>query len=233
LDTLVALDQPHVGDRDAFGKARDVGVDFGHAREISITVDVGRRRNVEAARQVTVFNHAVMANNATVADRGVEDHAVEADEDFAAEGTRAVHDGAMGDRGVLADRDLGTGLGVDDHAILDVGIRADHNRFDVAVVIDLISTDHCVRSNKHVLGDDHVAADDGGRINEGALVDSGEVAGRVASNHSGGEIADDPRHASQFTATMLNDEARQFQLVCPSRSTAKPCRRVFSVMVTA
>ncbi|EXI69141.1 MAG: hypothetical protein AW07_04298 [Candidatus Accumulibacter sp. SK-11] len=78
-----------------------------------------------------------------------------------------MHDGTVVNRGVFADIDQGTGLGVDDDAVLDVGMGADADRLEIAVGIDLVGTDHRVGADEDVFLDDDLAADDGGLVDVG------------------------------------------------------------------
>ncbi len=92
-------------------------------------------------------------------------------------------DGAVGNGTVFADHHHRAGLGVDDHPILDIGMRTDDDGLHVAIGIHFVSTDHRVRTDEDVFMDDDLAAQDGGLIDVGAFVDVRQVAVRVFANH--------------------------------------------------
>lgn len=79
----------------------------------------------------------------------------------------------MRDGSALTNHYRGTVFGVDDHAILDVGVRTNDDRLNVPALIHLIRTDDSVRTNEHVLADLDTTTDDGGGIDKAAFVDNG------------------------------------------------------------
>jgi len=100
-----------------------------------------------------------------------------------ADGAGAVHDGAVGDRGALADGHGAAGLGVDHHAVLDVGMGADDDGIHLAFFVDLIGADDGVRADEDVFVHDDLAAQDGGLVDVSGFVNLGQIAGGVASKH--------------------------------------------------
>src|SRR5450830_170356 len=130
---------------------------------------------------MAAVHHRVIAHHAAVADHAVEHHAVETDEGVMTDCAWAVHDGAVGDGGTLADGDGAAGLGVDHHAVLDIGMGADDDGLHIAFFIDLIGANDGVGADEDIFVHDDFAAQDGGLVDIGGFVYLGQVAGRVAS----------------------------------------------------
>jgi len=183
LQAFVALHQFVIGAYHVFGKLRGLSGDAGHGGKVGTRPDALGGWYVETGRQVGAIDHGVVADDAAIANGAVEQDAVEADEDVVADHARAMHDGAMGNGGVFADIDQGAGFGVDDDPVLDIGMGADADRFEVAVGIDLIGTDDGVGTDEDVFLDDDLAADDGGLVDVGGFVNLRQVAARVLADH--------------------------------------------------
>ncbi|UGA38689.1 hypothetical protein JOS77_02645 [Chromobacterium haemolyticum] len=109
---------------------------------------------------------------------------LKADEDAFAHGAGAVNDGAVGDGGVRAYGDGGAALGVDDHAVLDIGVGADDDGFHLAVGVHFVGADHRVGADEDIVVDDDLAAEDGGLVDVGGFGDQRQVAGGVLAYHA-------------------------------------------------
>src|SRR5574340_1121169 len=109
-----------VGARHRLGEIGRMGRDLFDPAEVRSGMDVGGGGDVESFRNVATFDYGVVPYNRAAADRAVEQHRVEADEDVVADDAWAVDDGAMSDGGVLADFHFPACFGMDHHAILDV-----------------------------------------------------------------------------------------------------------------
>ena len=95
-----------------------------------------------------------------------------------------MHDGAVGDRGMLTDFHQASRLGVDCHAVLNVRMGADDDRLHALFVVDLVGPNYCLRADEHVFLNDRLAADHGGLIEIGGLMDDRQVAIRVFPDHA-------------------------------------------------
>lgn len=99
-----------------------------------------------------------------------------------------MHDGPVGNGGPLPDRDGRAGFRVDDHAVLDVGVGADHRGLNVAIGRHFIGPDHGVGADKHVFLDDDQAAQNGRRVDKGTGMNPGQVAAGVFTDHEGSPL---------------------------------------------
>ncbi|MOA49341.1 hypothetical protein D3C78_1722090 [compost metagenome] len=97
----------------------------------------------------------------------VEQHAVETDKHPVFDAAWPMDNGAMGDGAEAADGNRRAAFRVDHHAILNIGMRADHDRFHISGRIEFVGTDHRVRPNVDKILDNHPAADYRGRIDIG------------------------------------------------------------------
>ncbi|MNQ98404.1 hypothetical protein D3C85_1140930 [compost metagenome] len=166
-----------------FGELGGIHGDARDLSQIALLVDAGGGRHVEAGGQIAAIDHRVVAHHRAFADVAVEQHAVEADEHPVTDFAGPVHYAAVGDGAVLADGDGRTGLGMDHHPVLNVGVGTDDDRLHVTAGIHFVGADHGVGADKHVLLDDHLAADDGGLVDIGGFVDNGQVTGGILADH--------------------------------------------------
>src|SRR5699024_2168721 len=148
----------------------------------------GSRRQIKTVRDVVAIDHAVMPHDGIIAYRAIEEHRIETDEDAAAHAAGPVHDGPVGNGGVFSDGDGGTVLGMNDDAVLDIGVCTNDNGLHVAVFVYLISANDCIGADENVGIYPHEAAQYGGRINKGGFMDDRIIATGVSSEHKSGPI---------------------------------------------
>lgn len=164
LQRFITFHQIDIGMGHVF---REFGCSDSNARnfiQVGLRADAGAGRHIEFGRQILTINNRVMADHGTVTHFTVEQYGIKTDEDAVTDFARAMDDRTVGDRTVFANRYGGTGFGVDHHAILNIGISADHNRFHLTVCIHFIGTDHCIRTDENVIFDDDLAADNRGFV---------------------------------------------------------------------
>ena len=78
-----------------------------------------------------------------------------------------MHDGAVRDRSIGADFDQAARLGMNHHAVLNIGIGADNDGFHIAVLIHFVGTDYRIGADEHIFFDDDLAAKNCGIVDIG------------------------------------------------------------------
>ena len=94
-----------------------------------------------------------------------------------------MHNGAVGNAGAFANRYRRARLGVDDHAVLNVGVRADDDGVHLSGCIDFIGANDRVGADEHIGVHHHFAAQNGGGIDKRIRVNLRQVAAGVLSDH--------------------------------------------------
>ena len=183
-------------------------------------MNVRGRGDVEVRWDVAVLDHTVVADDRAGADGAIEDHAIEAKKNPVADFAGAMDDGAVGNRGALANVDATAGFRMDDYAVLDVGIRADGDGFHFTIGIGFVSTDDRIRADENVFADDNFAADDRRWIDKSRFRNDRQVAGRIFADHEKG--------SSVVTGGMLPESSQ-----CSTRERLEVRRRCTLRMVAS
>ena len=136
----------------------------GNEAEIRVGSNTAGGWDIKICGKRHAVDNRIVTNGAAVADSAVEKHAVEAYKNAVSHLTGAMHDGSMGNRAVLTNRDGSSILGVHDDAILNVGSFANENGVKIALIIRFVRSNDGVGADKDMATYDDFATDDSGRV---------------------------------------------------------------------